>query len=308
VVEEPPTEVPGPVSGEADDKGTVDATEAEESVAMRLAFVADRTDLDAAWLQEAEAIEAEAIEAETAPVDESAAIRVEAETAPVDDSAAIRVEAEAAAAEREAAELEAAWARDAEARWILHVAAANSVVEADESVEPQADEPATAEPAPVGSIDEGPQVDELRADELEAAEAEAARLAPKELLEAQADEPGDLVEREALPRRSFEEGVEELSEKEAETQALREALAIVLGNESQAGSVEPWSASDAAPSSATPAAPPAGTSGERSDESAAQGELAGPAEAAAPDQRTPEAEPEPAPRRRNGLFRRFGGS
>jgi hypothetical protein len=166
--------------------------------------------------------------------------------------------------------------------------------------EPQAEEPATREPAPIGSIDEEPQVAGPRADEFEAAEAEVARLAPRELLEAQSLEPGDLVERVALPRQSLVEDAEELSEKEAETQALREALAIVLGNESQARPVEPSSAPDAALSSATP--------GERSDEPPAQGELAGPAEADAPAKRTPETEPEPASRRRKGLFRRFGGS
>jgi hypothetical protein len=270
-VDEPAMEVPGPVS-RADEPGTVEATEAEES---------------------------------------------DPGAAPADERAGIRVEFVADASEREAAELEAVWARDANDRWLLHVAAANSVIETDASVEadavaeteagvetgaaePRADEPAAREPAPVGSIDEGPQGAESRADEFEAAEAEAARLAPKELLEAQSVELGDLVEREAPPRQSFAEGTEELSEKEAETQALREALAIVLGNESQAGSVEPSSAPGGAPPAVTPA--------ERSDESAAQGELAAPAEAAAPAERTRETEPEPAPRRRKGLFRRFGGS
>ena len=303
MVEEPPMEVPGPISGEVDDPETVEAAEAAESVAVRPALVVDGTDLDAAWLQEAEEIEAKGIEAE----------KLESEAAPADESVAVRVELVADASEREAAELEAAWARDAEARWMLHVAAANSVVERDESVEtsvaePQAEEPATREPARIGSIDEEPQVAGPRADDFEAAEAEAARLAPRELLEAQSLEPGDLVERVALPRQSLVEDAEELSEKEAETQALREALAIVLGNESQAGPVQPSSTPDAAPSSATPAAPPAATPGQRSDEPPAQGELAGPAEADAPAKRTPETEPEPASRRRKGLFRRFGGS
>jgi hypothetical protein len=341
MVDEPAGDVPGPVS-RADKPESLDATEAEESGAMRLTSVVDETDLDATWLQEAEEIEAgairaEEIEAEAAAVDESAAIRVESGADAAVETAAIWVESGADASEREVAELEAVWAREARERWMLHVAAANHVIETDRTVgadgtvkadksvgadagvdahagletyvtEPQADESAALESAPVAPIDEGPQVAEPRADELEAAEAEAARLAPKELLEEQAVEPGDLVGREAPPRRSFAEGDEELSEKEAEIQALREALAIVLGNESQAGSVEPWSAPDSAPSSATPAAPSSATPAERSDQSAAPGELVGPAEADAPAERTPETEPEPAPRHRKGLFRRFRGS
>jgi len=328
MVDEPAVDVPGPVS-RADDQESLDATEAKEGVSMRRAFVVDETDLDAGRLREAEEIEAKATRAEEIETEE-----IEAQAAALDESAAIGVESGADASEREVAELEATWAREARERWMLHVAAANSVVRADETVAADetvgadavvaADEgvgaPATPEPAPVAPIDEGPQVAEERAAELEAAEAEAARLAPKELLEEQAVEPGDLVEREAPPRRSFAEGDEALSEQEAETQALREALAIVLGNETQAGSVGPWGAPDAAPSSSTPAAPssatppapPAATPAEPSDQSAAPVELAEPAEADVPAERTPETEPEterePAPPRRKGLFRRFGGN
>jgi tetratricopeptide (TPR) repeat protein len=294
MVDETAVDVPGPVSRTVQPE-SLDATDAEEGVSMRRGFVVDETDFDAGRLREAEEIEAKAtraeeLETEAAAADESAATGVVSGADAAVETAAIWVESGADASEREVAELEATWAREARARWMLHVAAANSVVGADETVRADAavGAPATPEPAPVASIDEGPQVAEQRADELEAAEAEAARLAPTELLEEQAVEPVDLVQREVPPRRSFAAGDEALSEQEAETQALREALAIVLGSESQTGSVEPRGAPDSAPSSATPA------------------------EADAPAERTPETKPEtapePAPPRRKGLFRRFGGN
>ncbi|MGA3057579.1 MAG: hypothetical protein ABSE70_06035 [Candidatus Limnocylindrales bacterium] len=254
------------------------AEETPESAPGRVSGVADVT----------AAVELEAAESEAAGT-------TEAEAATADESVAVRITLVAEAAEREAAELAAAWAREGEARRILEIAEADA---ADPRAHDfQAAEGAAAAEAADAADDEVAEVvaGKPRAEEFEAAEAEAARLAPNEILAAQSAEPDERVEPAARRRPSFDRSAEQPSEEDAETAALREALAIVLGTEGEAGPAEPGEA--------TGAAPPTPTHAERPGESAAQGE---PAE---PTQPTPQAEPEPsASRRRRGLFRRFGGS
>jgi hypothetical protein len=77
------------------------------------------------------------------------------------------------------------------------------------------------------------------ADEFAVAEAEAARPAPKESLEAHLVEPVELTEPEVRPQPISIGGAGSPSEEDAETEALREALDIVLGSEGDAGQAEP---------------------------------------------------------------------
>ncbi len=256
VVEESPPAVSRPISGEDGGTSASDPTSAGESVSRRIAHVVEATDLDATQLEEAESIEAEA------------------EAADAQESVALRAALVADSAEKEVSDLEAAWVEDGNARWTHEVA------EADAAVESVAAEPTAAEPT---------------AAEADAAEAEAALIAPRELLRAESAEPDGRVERETLPPPPVGD-TDGTSERDAEVEALREALAIVLGNEGQAGPDEPGNAAAGAPAS---------KSAERLVESAAEVEPSEPPEGATPEPATPEAEP-PA-RRKKGLFHRFGG-
>jgi hypothetical protein len=203
----------------------------------------------------AEAAELEAAEAEAAAADESVALRV-----------ALVAEA-VEAIEREAAELAAAWARDDEARGTLEVSEAEAA--------------------------------DQRAYEFVDAEAEAAHPAPNEILAAQSAEPDERVElaarrqpsEEDTEQPSFGRGTEHPSEEDAETAALREALAIVLGTEGEAGSAE---------LEAAEAVPPAPAQADRPSESAAQGEPAEPTQPTLQDELEPSAS-----RHKRSLFRPF---
>lgn len=273
-VEEPPEAGPGPVSGAEEDLGVDDglraddATATEESVTRRIAHVVDATELDAEELAAAETIEAGAVAA--------------------DEGVALRVELVPDAIETEAAALEAAWVEAAQARWRLEVAQAHAT---------------DPEDAAVGTIEA--DAGESRADEFEAAQAETARIAPRQMLQAPSAEPDVPVERGAAPAPTLAGGAEGPSERDAEIDALREALAIVLGSESQDAQAEPGSAADAV----LPGSIPSGRSRmvARQSEPAEPPEAAAPTQVAEPDGSTAPAEPKVPPRRKKGLFHRLGG-
>lgn len=221
-------------------------------------------------------------------------------------SVAMRIAQAADAAQLDAAELEAAETIEAEA------AAADEAEAAEESVALRISlitEAAELEVAPTAELETKP---DTGVTEVAAVGAELA-------------EP---TEPEHRPRSSFSGDGAGQTEQEAEVQALREALAIVLGSEGDVAPVEPDK-----PAGAQPTGP---ASLGRSSQSATEPGMAEPPEAAAPDQPAqpnPPTEPDsassesaeppkaatpvkpsvakpesPAPSRKKGLFRRFRGS
>jgi tetratricopeptide (TPR) repeat protein len=244
--------------GLADVMRAIDATEADETVAIRIALVSDAAALEAAELEAAEfAGHADRDVFDAAQSDVAAALDVEDAAGPLPPP-----EVEPGADEFEAAE--------AQAR-----------SQAGRELGPRQDE--TTEPD---------------AGEFEA-EAAAAAEAVREVARAPEDEP--LVP--AHSRRPHQHsGAEEPSEQEAEAQALREAPAIVLGADGEAGAGEaPGASTDAAGS---PAGLPADAAGPDDDTviERPDGEPVDKADSEAP---TKDDTGGDSPRRKRGLFRRF---
>ncbi|MGZ6265705.1 MAG: hypothetical protein ACXWN4_02205, partial [Candidatus Limnocylindrales bacterium] len=132
-----------------------------------------------------------------------------------------------------------------------------------------------------------------------AAETEADGLAPSEMIEAQSSEPDLSVEREAPAPGTLAEPPGGPSERDAEIDALREALAIVLGSESQA---------DLAEAGSTAAAEVQKVETESAEPPEAEPpEPAPPTDAAEPDAPDSQTESDTPSRRKKGLFGRFGG-
>lgn len=223
-------------------------------------------------------------------------------------SVAMRIAQAADAAQLDAAELEAAETIEAEA------AAADEAEAAEESVALRISLVTEAEASELGVAPAAEPETEPDTGVTEVA-----------AVGAELDEP---TEPEHRPRSSFSADGAGQTEQEAEVQALREALAIVLGSEGDVAPVEPDK-----PAGAQPTGP---ASLGRSSQSATEPGMAEPLEAAAPDQpaqtnaptepdsassesaeppkaattvKPSVAKPEsPAPSRKKGLFRRFRGS
>jgi tetratricopeptide (TPR) repeat protein len=322
--------------GLADVMRAIDATEADETVAIRIALVSGAAVVEAAELEAAEfAGHADRDVFDAGQSDVAAALDVEDAAGPLPPPE-VEPGADAFAADPEAAAAIAAGVEAAEAAEAFAAATARAESlprpefepEADFGVEPGADEfeAAEAQARSQARRELGPRQDETTgpdsgefeaapapaafgpgpaqpAEAADAAEAEAAAAAEAVREVARASEDEQLVPAAHSRRPHQHSGAEEPSEQEAEAQALREAMAIVLGadGEAEAGAAE-------APGASTGAA----------------GSPTGPADAAGPDDDTvierPDGEPVDkadseaptiddtrgdSPRRKRGLFRRF---
>jgi hypothetical protein len=262
---------PGASRGYADQSdliGAVDATAADESIALRIALVSGMPDLEAAEREAARAVDEESSDAfEAAEAIASSALR--------------------------------AWDTPREAR------APVRGIDADEfdAAEAEATSFVAVEPiAPVGPAESGmPAVsaaESIPADfdefaDADAAEAAAAAEAVREVSNAEAameSEPAHV--RKSFPR-VHDSHADEPSEQEAESQALREALALVLDGDGQAGDQAKPAAHHAHKPAAEPVAPAVEPTAESTPPSDAGTQ--------------PEASPEPAPRK-GGLFHRIRGN
>ncbi len=247
-------------------------------------------------------------------------------------SVAMRIAQAADAAQLDAAELEAAETIEAEAAAADEADAAEESVALRISLITEAAELEVAE-REAAQVEVRPAAEVAEAEESELEVAPAAEFETKPhtgvtevaAVEAKLDEP---TEPEHRLRSSFTGDSAGQTEQEAEVQALREALAIVLGSEDDVAPVEPDKPAGALPKGPAALVPPS--------QSATEPGTAEPSEAAAADrpaQPKPPAEPDaassesaeppqaatpvkasvakpesPAPSRKKGLFRRFRGS
>jgi hypothetical protein len=273
VVETTHSSRPGPardirVGDQADLLGAVEATAADESIALRIALVGGTDDLEAAEREAARVVDEEANDAfEAAEAIASSALH---------GWDTPRLETRARIAGFDADEFEAAEAK----------------AEAAMSAADSAETPAPALTSPASFVDFG----EADADpDADAAEAAAVAEAVQEVTEAEAAMDAEPV----TARKSFpQHPADEPSEEDAETQALREALAMVLQGEGDAEDV------DAAVSRhrTAGAAPPSKSGPKAVPESTPAADT--PADTTADAPAATESSSESAPRK-GGLFRRI---
>ena len=267
-----------------------EAAAAEESIALRISLVTEAAERESSW-----------------DVDE--AVRRTFEMAEM-GAAVAAVDAEPQAAEADEADARAAETRSAEA-----AEPASDHPGESETVEPHPTDVAGTADAEAALHAEllardhvaGASVDAFHAAlmaELQARQLDADSRAPSP---AAGDPPASSL---PPPGTTIDDEWGQ-SEQEAETQALREALAIVLGGRGEDGDAAPGQAPPAAtpPTPDTPRGAEPGSPAVRSADQGQGAEPAEPSERAPAPAPVPEQEPEPpAPRRKKGFFRRFGGS
>lgn len=279
----------GAVTEESPDSDA-EAAAAEESVALRISLVAGATELESSW-----------------DVDEGT--RRTFEMAEM-GAAVAAVDAEPQAKEADAADARAADARAAEAQAARVPEPAPSHPDETETVEPHAattDAQAQLEAELMAreSVTSA-SVDAFQAALMAELEARQSVTEPRTPVPAAGAHP---ISSPPAPGTRIDDEWGQ-SEQEAETQALREALAIVLSGPGEDGEATPDPALPAATKSdpTSPRAAEPGTTAARTDDT----EPARPAEPppASPPASTPAPEPEPepsAPSRKKGFFSRFGG-
>ena len=301
---------PGP-GDQTDLLGAVDATAADESIALRIALVSGMDELEAAEQEAARAVDEESSDAfEAAEAIASSALhrREPATSQPAAPAGELR---------DDDFDQDAFDAAEVAAGAALYVSGVSHPGRSNSPVMPEPDQfdAAETEAAAFVQVDADPFAD------ADAAEAAAAAEAVQEVSDAEAA----MEPEPARARRTFEQvGADDPSEQDAESEALREALALVLDGEG--GATAPVSAApvSASPVSASPvpaepaavAAPPdADSAGRALLEAALQsGRSAGglapaPGPGSGPNAMpTVPGEPAPEPAPRKGLFRRIRGN
>ena len=270
---------PGPardigVGDQADLLGAVDATAADESIALRIALVAGTNDLEAAEREAARVVDEEASDAfEAAEAIASSALH---------GWDTPRLETRPRIAGFDADEFEAA---EAEAEAAMYAADHAPIPAPALTSHPSEPAVSAVEASPAAFAEFG------NADaDADAAEAAAVAEAVQEVSEAEAAMDAEPV----TARKSFpHHNAEEPSEEDAETQALREALAMVLQGDGDAEDVDAAVSRHRTAGAASPAKPDPGPAPKPEPERAA--EPAPKPEPAVAPASEPRAEPESTP-------------